>query len=160
MTISQSHNVICLTSCMIKLLGSMVKYTQWCSWHGGKGGRQGCNRNIFQRGQSHFSWFFPRREMLFPGRKFPSWLKKKKVLSSFCNLSSFHFQFSTFPFSLFLPFCSIFPCLLASLFLVGQQKFPSQKSLGGTLPPCPLPVTPLGQSSSSDRKYWQKIGKE
>ena len=29
---------------------------------------QGRNRHIFLRGQSHFSWFFSRREMLFPGR--------------------------------------------------------------------------------------------
>ena len=44
--------------------------------------------------------------------------KKKKVLSSFCNFSTFHFQFSTFPFTIFLLFFSIstpfpfFPCLL------------------------------------------------
>ena len=34
---------------------------------------QGRNRHIFLRGQSHFSWFFPRCEMLFPSRKFPFW---------------------------------------------------------------------------------------
>ena len=65
--------------------------------------------------------------------------KKKKVLSSFCNFSTFHFQFSTFPFTIFLLFFSIFTpshFFLASFFPVGQQKFPNQKSLGEL---CPLP---------------------
>ena len=34
------------------------------------GSLQGRNRHIFLRGQSHFSWFFSRREMFFPGRKY------------------------------------------------------------------------------------------
>ena len=68
--------------------------------------------------------------------------KKKKVLSSFCNFSIkfFLLQFSFFS-SQFSP---LFPFFLACFFPVGQQKFPSQKSLmGGTLPPAPVPVTPL-----------------
>ena len=96
--------------------------------------KQGCNRHIFLRGQSHFSWFFSRGEMFFPGRKFPFWYtqnkfpsfskvtkkekkKKKKVLTSFYNFSYFYFQFSTFHFTIFLPFFLIlplfhfFPCL-------------------------------------------------
>ena len=39
-----------------------------------------------------------------------------------------------------LPFPPLFPFFLASFFPIRQQKFPGQKSLGGTLP---LPVTPL-----------------
>ena len=34
--------------------------------------------------------------------------KKKGGLPSFCNFSTFHFQFSTFPFTIFLLFFSIF----------------------------------------------------
>ena len=35
---------------------------------------QGCNRNIFSEGaKSFFLIFFSRREMLFPGTKFPFW---------------------------------------------------------------------------------------
>ena len=43
--------------------------------------------------------------------------RKKKVLSSFCDFSTFHFQFYTFPFTIFLIFFYIFtpfpffPCL-------------------------------------------------
>ena len=53
--------------------------------------------------------------------------KKEKILSSFFNFSSFHFQFfhPLFPFPSFL---LQFPFFLASLFSVGQQKFPGQKS--------------------------------
>ena len=47
--------------------------------------------------------------------------KKKKPVSSFSNYYSFHFFFH-FQF-------------LASLFPVGQQKFPGQKSLGALCPP-------------------------
>ena len=37
-------------------------------------GIQGRNRHIFLRGQSHFfGFFFSRREMFFPGTKFPFW---------------------------------------------------------------------------------------
>ena len=90
-------------------------------------------------------------------RRFQKWKKKKGalVLTLFYNFSSFHsfhFQFSTFPFSLlqvsFFPsqFSPLFPFPLASLFPIRRQKFPRQKSLGGTLPPCPPPVTPLASS--------------
>ena len=53
--------------------------------------------------------------------------KTEKILSRFFNFSSFHFQFSTFPFSIFLLFLSISPCFFPSLFPVGQQKFPGEK---------------------------------
>ena len=52
--------------------------------------------------------------------------KKKRVLSSFCNFSTFHFQLSTFPFTIFLFFFSIFTPF--PFFLV--------RSLWGAL--CPL----------------------
>ena len=44
-------------------------------------------------------------------------------------------KFSTFPFSIFLLSCSIFPFFLASLFPVSQQK----SRWGGTLPSAPPP---------------------
>ena len=66
--------------------------------------------------------------------------KKKKVLSSFCNFSPFQFNFSTFPFFYFPSFLLYFPFFLASLFPVGQQKFPGEKCQGrGAI--CPLPLT-------------------
>ena len=58
--------------------------------------------------------------------------KKKKVLRSFSYF--FLLPFQIFPFTIFLP---IFPSFLASLFLVGQQKFPGEKHHRGTLPPMP-----------------------
>ena len=70
--------------------------------------------------QKKFQWFWKVRRQ-----------KKKKVLSSFCN-------FSTFPFTIFTPF----PFFLASFFPLGQQKFLGQKSLGGTLHPAPPPPPP------------------
>ena len=92
--------------------------------------------------------------MLIPSRKFPFWQtqnkfqwfwkvkskkkKKKKVISSVCNFSPFHFKFSTFDFPSFSSPYSFF--FLASLFLVGQQKFPGEKCRqGGTLPPAQTP---------------------
>ena len=123
---------------------------------------QGCNRYIFLRGQSHFSWFFSRHEMLFPGRnshfgrpktnfcRFQKWKakkKKKKVLTSFYTFSYVPFLFSTFPFTIFLLFFSIytpfslFPCLLFSRHV--SKNFPV-RSLWGALCPLPPPsVTPL-----------------
>ena len=61
--------------------------------------------------------------------------RKKNFLSSFCNFSSFYFQFSTFPLSIFLLFCSIFPFFIVSLSPVGQQSFRSL--LGAHYPPTP-----------------------
>ena len=62
------------------------------------------------------------------------------------SFSIFNLPFYNFPSFLlqFSPFSTFF---LASFFPVGQQKFPGQKSLGGTLSPAPTPppppVTPL-----------------
>ena len=76
--------------------------------------------------------------------------KEKGPLLIFKLFSFLHFQFSIFHFTIFLLFFSNFSpfstFFLASFFPVGQQKFPGQKSLGGTLPlplPPPPPVTPL-----------------
>ena len=55
----------------------------------------------------------------------------------------FHLPFSTFPFTIFLLFFSIFtpfPFFLASFFPVGQQKFPGLKSLGTLGIPSFLPI--------------------
>ena len=61
------------------------------------------------------------------------------LLSSFCTFSSFHFQFSTFPFttvlfffSIFHPF-PIFPCLF---FHCRSPEISWSEVSGGTLPPC------------------------
>ena len=89
---------------------------------------------------------FPLRTPKTNFRHFEKWKakKKKKKRSSphfwTFSSSSFHFQFSTFPFTIFLHFFSIFPLFhffLAAFFLIGQQKFPGHKSLGGTLHPLP-----------------------
>ena len=127
---------------------------------------QGRNRHIFLSGQSHFSWFFSWHEMLFPSRKCPFWYtkqisifksekqkKKKKKKSSplfFCNFSYFHFQFSTFSFTIFLLFSSIFtpfpffPCLF---FPDTSAKISWSEVSGGNSvpPPSPSPVTSLMQ---------------
>ena len=112
---------------------------------------QGRKGNIFQRGQSHFSWFFPTVKWFFPvenshfGRPktnfsgFGKWKgkekKEKKGLSSFCNFSPFHFQFSTFLFSIFRLFYSIFPCLS----FPGRSTEISQSEVsGGHSAPCLL----------------------
>ena len=149
-------------------MATAYNHNQWSSWHfSGFYNSHGCSkltkfwqwlsvilvhREFFLKGQSHFPEFFP-------GRKFPFWYtqnkflwfwkvkskKKKKVLSSFWNFSLLPFSISTFPFTIFLLFLSIFPsfpffpCLF---FPGGQQKFSGQKSLEGTLPP-PPPVTQL-----------------
>ena len=127
---------------------------------------QGHNRHIFLRGQSHFSWFFSRHEMLFLGRKFPfgrpktnfrhfqKWKAKKKKRSStifklYLVLFLLPFSFSTFHISIFLlssqysQYLPLFPFFLVSFFPIHQQKFPGQKSLGGHSSPFPQPVMPL-----------------
>ena len=103
---------------------------------------QGHNREIFLKGQSHFPWFFSLREMFFPVENFhfgnPPPKKKK---SSLLILELWNFSFLPCPiFTIFLLFFYISPLFhffFASFFPVGQQKFPAQKSLWGTLPPAP-----------------------
>ena len=97
--------------------------------------RQGRKRNIFQRGQSKFCWFFSRREIWYFPVKLPilvdpkqiSGVSKSEKWSSahFHNFSPFHFQFSTSSLSSLPPF-----------FSGRSAKFPSEKCLWGTLPPC------------------------
>ena len=125
-------------------------------------GKQGRNRNFFLRGQSHFfPWFFPGVKSFFPVKNFHFGSPK----TNFCRFEKWKAKdFSLLPVSIFrLPFYN-FPSFplhfpspfsffsLASLFLIDQQKFPSQKSLGGTLPPCPPPVTALMESP-----HWSEI---
>ena len=141
---------------------------------------QGRKRNIFRGGKVIFSWLFSLCEMLFPGRKFPNshfggpktnfsgfekWEEQKKKKKSSPHFVIFPPSISIFhlPFFNLHSFCSIFSFFLASLFPVGQQKFPDQKSLGGTLPFCP-PVMPLpftwGQKFSDTSVSLWKMGKK
>ena len=104
-------------------------------------------RGIFFRGgKVIFPEFFPSVKCFFsvenshfgrPKTNFSGFFGAGKVLSSFYNFSSFHFQFSTFPFWIFLLFFSVFPFFLPSLFPVGQQKFPGEKYQGALCPPAP-----------------------
>ena len=112
---------------------------------------QGRDRKNFLRGRSQSQRFFSRREMLFPGRKFPFLVDQKHILvvsksHYFVTFppSIFNFPSSLLQFSFFSSqFSPIFPFFLPSFFLVGQQKFLGQKSLVGTLPPLPPHVTPI-----------------
>ena len=116
-------------------------------------------RNIFQRGWLNVIFpDFSRREMLFRVDfpvKITFWFiqnkiywfpkvksRRKRVLFSFLYvfiLVLLTIQFSTFPSFLlffFFPFFFFFFffLFLASLLLIGQQKFPDEKPEGGTLP--------------------------
>ena len=116
---------------------------------------RGVTGKFFWGGQIHFSWFFSRHEMLFPGRKFPFWLTQNKF-QSFWKVKSkkkksplLIFILVTFRHSIFIfpPFLSWFPSFLlhfpffpASLFPIGQPKFPVI-SLGALCPPANPPPT-------------------
>ena len=117
---------------------------------------QGRNRHIFLRGQSHFSWFFFPAWNAFSQYKIPILVDskqisvvfksekqkgKKKASTLFISFPTYHLLFLNFPSFLlnFHPF-SLF--ILASFFPIRQQRFPGQKSLGGTLPP-PRPAPPV-----------------
>ena len=71
-------------------------------------------------------------------RHFQKWKEKKKSSPLFITFSP---SISNFPpsllqFSFFPPqFSPLFPFFLASFYPIRHQKFPRQKSLGGTLPP-------------------------
>ena len=114
--------------------------------------RQGCNRHIYLRGQSHFSWFFSRLKIpILVDPKpifvvFKSEKQKKKVLTTFYNLSYFHFQFSTFPFTIFLPFYSIFTPFCPCLFFPDTSAKISRSEISGGHS-APLPVMPLSADS-------------
>ena len=128
--------------------------------------KQGRNRKIFLRGQSHFSWFFfPGVKCFFPvenfhfGRpktnfsRFEKWKEKKErkkekkkeeeekspllILELFPHFI-FNFPPSLLQFSFFSsPFSHLFHFFLASSFPVGQQKCLGQKSLGELCHPPP-----------------------
>ena len=137
-----------------------------CAWvvvTGQGTGHQGRNRENFffsEGAKSFFLIFFPRCEMLFPGRKFPLWYthnkfsgfeksknekqKKKKKKKRKKERSSTHYSFCiffTFPSTIFLLFFSIFTpfhFFLASFFPIGQLILsPGQKSLGALCSPAP-----------------------
>ena len=102
---------------------------------------QGHNRNIFQRGQSHFSWFFSRCEMFFPGRKNSHFGEKKKKASLHFVMfppSIFNFQPSLYWFSFFSSPFSLFSSLLFSRKVTRNFLV---KSVRGH--PDPPAVTPL-----------------
>ena len=114
------------------------------------------NRHIFLRGQSHFSWFFFRRKMPFPGRKFrfgrpktnfrhfQKWKKKKGPHLFFITFllpyPIFHLPFYHFP-SFLLNFHP-FPFFL-SLFFPDTSAKISRSEVSGGGGALPLPVTPL-----------------
>ena len=130
-------------------------------------------QNIFQRGKAIFPDFFPSVKCFFPvenshfGRpktifRFWKWkarnktnkqkTKKKKKRSSphFVSFSPsvFNFPPSLYWFSFFSA-----PFSLAPLFLVGQQKFPSQKSRRAL---CPLPPAPVPPPVMPLSTWWSK----
>ena len=123
-------------------------------------GLRGVIGKFFWGGRVIFPDFFPGMKCFFPVENFhfvdpkQIWVvwksekqkkKKKRFSPHFFNFSTtFHLQFSTFPFTIFFLFSifTLFPLFLASFFPVGQQKFPGQKSLGA-LCPLPPPVTTL-----------------
>ena len=97
--------------------------------------------------------------MFFPGKKFPFWYtqnkfssfskvkskkkKKKKVLTTFYNFSYLHLQFSTFPFTIFPLFLSIFTpfSFFPYLFFPHTSANISRSEVsGGAL--CPRPPPP------------------
>ena len=116
---------------------------------------QGRNRNFFLRGQSHFSWFFSRREIFFsPVENFPfgtpktiicrfeRWKKKKKKKGPLLILLIFGtFPPSILPFSFFSSSISspppfpFFPCLF---FPDRSAEISRSEFSGGTLPPPPV----------------------
>ena len=121
--------------------------------------KQGHNRHIFLRGQSHFSWYFSQREMFFPvenshfGKpktnfcRFQKWKAKKKKKKKkgphhfLYNFSYFHFQFSTFPFynfpSFLLNFHSFYHFSLSLFSRYVIKNFPVRSLWGALCPPAP-----------------------
>ena len=110
--------------------------------------RQWRQEEYFSGGPSHFSQFFPIVKCIFPVEisilldpkqisgvsQSEKQAKEKKSPLFICIFFSFHFQFSTFPFTIPLLFLSIFPCIS---FPGWSVKISRWKLWGGTLPPCP-----------------------
>ena len=117
---------------------------------------RGITGKIFWGGKVIFPYFFPGVKCFFPvenfdfGRpktnfhRFEKWkAKKKKKKGPLLILELFPLPSYNFP-----SFLHHFPVFLASFFPVGDQKFPIQKSQGGTLPPACY-TTDSEQSDSS-----------
>ena len=124
-----THRAFCVQrrpNTSMLLLWHILRLTVFCSGRGLGRACRGVTGIFFWGGKAIFL-IFSGREMCFPGRKFPFWYtqnkfpssvvfksekqkKKKKVLTFFYHFSYFRFQFSIFPFTIFLPF-SLFPCL-------------------------------------------------
>ena len=110
---------------------------------------QGRNRHIFLRFKVIFPHFFPCVKCFSPVEnstnfsQFKKWKakkkkkkkKKKKNSTYFCNFSSFHFQFSTFSFSIFIFSAqfSLFSFPLFSRYV--SRNFPVRSLWGVPLPP-------------------------
>ena len=114
---------------------------------------QGRKRNIFQRGQSQFSQFFPGVEYDFSRynlsilvapkqisvvSKSDKQKKKKKK-----HLSPFHFQFSTSSLSNFPSFPLHFSFLPFPFFPGRSEKFPGEKCQGVLCPSACYATVPL-----------------
>ena len=93
-----------------------ITNSAWCKSSNITSIIRGVRGKFFRGGKIIFPDFFPGVKCFFPVENFHSgrpktnfsgfekWKAKKKVFFSFCNFSSFHFQFSTFPFPIFLLF--------------------------------------------------------
>ena len=115
---------------------------------------------------------FSRRKMLFPGKKMPilvdpktnfrrfqKWKAKKKKKKK--GLTSNFPPSLAFPCTILFPFFSSQFSPIFPFFLIRQQKFPGQKSLGGTLPPpCPPPVTSLHKVSFRELMNTKRSGNQ
>ena len=120
-------------------------------------GCRGVTGTVFWGGKVIIPNFFPGVKCFFPvenfhfgrpktNKKTKQKQKQKRSSPHFGTSASFHFQFSTFPFTIFLLFFSIFPPFpfFPCLFLPGRSAEISRSEVSGvTLSPCHTPVTPL-----------------
>ena len=161
----QHHNMTELSSTLIR--GVKIRPTQCPLFHPHpisnwniKSISRGVTGIFFWGGKIIFPDFFPGVKCFFSQKKIPTLVdpkqiafvfksenqkkkkkKKKKVLISFYNFSHLHFKFSTFPFTIFLLFFSIFtpfpffPCLFFSRYAAKTSQ--SEVSEGALCPPAP-----------------------
>ena len=109
---------------------------------------RGITGKFFWGAKSLFLIFFPAWNAFSPvenfGRPKTNFSKKKKKkkkvrsLFLFCHFSTFHFQFSIFPFTISLLFFSIFtpfPCFSCLVFPSESAEISQSEVSGSTLPP-------------------------